>query len=68
MKKPTSKKQLAFSTTTVRPLQAGELAQVAGGSVSVQSGTSVINPSGGITSLNTSMSGTSVISRNPSGG
>jgi len=39
------------------------VAQINGGSVSVQSGTSIINPSGGITSLQTS-----VISRNPSGG
>jgi len=62
MKKPTSKKPLSVSTTTVRPLQGDQLAQVAGGSVSVQSGTSIINPSGGITSLRTS------ISFNPSGG
>ena len=61
MKKPTTKK-LSFNTHTIRQLQGEELAQVNGGSVSVQSGTSVINPSGGITSLRTS------ISFNPSGG
>jgi hypothetical protein len=55
MKKPTTKK-LSVSTTTVRALQSDQLAQVQGGSVSVQS-VSVIR-----------ISGTSVISYNPSGG
>lgn len=56
MKKPTSKKQLAFSTTTVRPLQGEELAQVAGGSLSL-GGTIILNPSGGITSIRYNPSG-----------
>jgi hypothetical protein len=60
MKKPTSTKQLAFSTTTVRPLQGDDLAKVNGGSISVY------NPSGGITSLNTSL--ITSIKYNPSGG
>lgn len=60
MKKST--KKLSLSTTTIRDLQASELAHVAGGSISVYnpSGisianpTSVILPSGGITSMNPS--------------
>jgi len=55
MKKPT--KKLSLTTETIRNLQADELTRVVGGSVSVY------NPSGGSAS-----SGTSVISRNPSGG
>lgn len=62
MKKPTTNK-LAVATQTIRPLQSTELAQVNGGSVSVSSGTS-INPSGGITSLHTSV----ISTQNPSGG
>jgi hypothetical protein len=54
MKKPNSKK-LTVPTTTVRPLQSDQLAQVQGGSISVQSVTIRI-------------SGPSVISYNPSGG
>ncbi len=62
MKKIT--KKLSLSTTTIRDLQTSELAHVAGGSISVYNpsggsivmppGTSVILPSGGITSLNPS--------------
>ena len=60
MKKHT--KNLKLTTHTIRNLQADQLAYVAAGSISVQSGTSIINPSGGVTSLlaNTSL--------NPSGG
>lgn len=59
-------KNLSLKTHTVRNLQDDALALIGGGSLSVSvsvqsSGTSVINPSGGITSL----FGTSA---NPSGG
>jgi len=54
MKKP-NKQKLPFTTTTVRPLQNDQLAQVQGGSVSVQS-------------VVIKISGPSVISYNPSGG
>ena len=62
MKKPT--KKLSVTTQTIRHLQDETLAQIAGGSLSVfaSSGTSVIAPSGGITSLLPSTSA------NPSGG
>jgi hypothetical protein len=57
MKKPT--KKLSLTTETIRNLQSDELTRVVGGSVSVY------NPSGGSIQIS---SGTSVISRNPSGG
>jgi hypothetical protein len=55
-------KKLSLSTHKIRVLDTSDLAHVNGGSLSVSqsSGTSVINPSGGITSLHTSL--------NPSGG
>lgn len=64
MKKPTNK--LSLNRETIRPLQADQLGQINGGSLS-GSGTSVISVSSG-TSVISISSGTSVISRNPSGG
>jgi hypothetical protein len=61
MKKPT--KKLTLTTTTIRDLQTTELADVVGGSVSVynpsggrivMTPSTVILPSGGITSFNPS--------------
>jgi hypothetical protein len=63
MKKPTNK--LSLNRETIRPLQADQLGQINGGSLS--GGTSVISISSG-TSVISISSGTSVISRNPSGG
>lgn len=62
MKKPTNK--LSLNRETIRPLQADQLGQINGGSLSL-SGTSVISVSSGTSVIS---SGTSVISRNPSGG
>jgi hypothetical protein len=61
MKKP---KKLSLDKQTIRSLQMDELAQVNGGSLSLQ--TSIkYNPSGGITSYNPSGG---ITSYNPSGG
>ena len=63
MKKPT--KKLSLVTHTIRDLQLAELAHVNGGTISVQSGTPSLTPSGGIPSLNPSGG---IPSLNPSGG
>ena len=66
MKKTT--KKLSLNTETIRYLQADELAHVAGGSLAANTGViaATIGTSG--TSVISIGGGTSVISRNPSGG
>lgn len=61
-------KKLSFKSETVRNLTSDEMRQAAGGSVSLSNGSNVMTIGTSGTSVISVSSGTSVISRNPSGG